>query len=107
MRSRPRTAAHRSTKSSSSTSAASMRTPAAAIAWELRQRHRWGLIALLATILILGAIKFVAHPQLNDATFPLLLPIPLGATSLYLLAVFTFGISGDLAARESMYPSRM
>jgi len=84
-----------------------MRTPAAAIAWEFRQRHRWGVIALLATILILGAIKFVVRPHLNDATFPLLVPIPLAATFLYLLAVFTFGISGDLAARESMYPRRM
>jgi len=84
-----------------------MRTPAAAIAWELRQRHRWGLMAVLATIIILGAIKIAAHPQLNDVTFALLVPIPLAATSLYLLAVFTFGISGDLAARESMYPPRM
>jgi hypothetical protein len=89
-----------------------MRTPAAAIAWELRQRHRWGLIALLATIVILGAIKIAvlttqAHPELNDVTVALLLPVPLAATSLYLLAVFTFGISGDLAARESMYPPRM
>jgi len=84
-----------------------MHTPAAAIAWEFRQRHRWGLMAVLATILILGTIKFAVRPQLNDATFPLLLPIPLGAMSLYLLAVFTFGLSGDLAARESMYPPRM
>jgi len=89
-----------------------MRTPAAAIAWELRQRHRWGLIALLATIFILGAIKIAvlatqAHPELHDATFALLVPVPLAATSLYLLAVFTFGIAGDLAARESMYPPRM
>jgi hypothetical protein len=88
-----------------------MRTPAAAIAWEFRQRHRWGLIALLATILILGAIKIAvlttrAHPEVHDATFALLVPVPLAATFLYLLAVFTFGISGDLAARESMYPPR-
>src|SRR3954452_18467289 len=84
-----------------------MQTPAAAIAWELRQRHRWGLMAVLATILILGAIKIAAHRELGDMTFALLVPIPLAATSLYLLAVFTFGISGDLAARESMYPTRM
>lgn len=89
-----------------------MRTPAAAIAWEFRQRHRWGLIGLLATILILGAIKFAvlstqAHPERHDVTFALLVPMPLAATFLYLLAVFTFGISGDLAARESMYPPRM
>jgi len=89
-----------------------MRTPAAAIAWELRQRHRWGLIALAATILTLGGVKIAvlttqAHLDVHDATFALLVPVPLAATSLYLLAVFTFGISGDLAARESMYPPRM
>ena len=89
-----------------------MRPPAAAIAWEFRQRHRWGLIALLATILTLGAIKIAVltlrtHFQADDLTFALLVPVPLAATFLYLLAVFTFGISGDLAARESMYPPRM
>jgi len=89
-----------------------MRTPAAAIAWELRQRHRRGLIALLATIVTLGVIKIAvlatqAHPEVHDATFALLVPVPLAATFLYLLAVFTFGIAGDLAARESMYPPRM
>jgi hypothetical protein len=89
-----------------------MRTPAAAFAWEFRQRHRWGLIALLATILILGAIKIsVITAQVNlefrDVTFALLVPVPLAATFMYLLAVFTFGIAGDLAARESMYPPRM
>jgi hypothetical protein len=89
-----------------------MRTPAAAIAWEFRQRHRWGLLALLATVLALGAIKIAflateAHSEFSDATFALLVPVPLAATFLYLLAVFTFGISGELAARESMFPPRM
>src|SRR5688500_1252431 len=89
-----------------------MRSPAAAIAWEFRQRHRWGLIALLGTILTLGGIKIAvlttqAHLEVNDVTFALLIPVPLAATFFYLLAVFTFGISGDLTARESMYPPRM
>lgn len=89
-----------------------MRTPAAAIAWEFRQRHRWGLIGLLATILILGAIKLAALTtgalaDVDEVTFALLVPVPLAATFLYLLAVFTFGVAGDLAARESMYPPRM
>lgn len=89
-----------------------MRTPAAAIAWELGRRHRWGLMAVLATVLILGAIKVAvlatqASPELDDVTFALLIPVPLAATFMYLLAVFTFGLSGDLAARESMYPPRM
>ncbi len=89
-----------------------MRTPAVAIAWEFRQRHRWGLIAVLATILILGIIKIAvlttqARLELREVTFALLVPVPFAAAFLYLLAMFTFGIAGDLAARESMYPSRM
>lgn len=89
-----------------------MRTAAAAIAWEFRQRHRWGLIALVATTLTLGAIKLAVLTtqsllEVDDVTYALLVPVPLSAIFLYLLAVFTFGISGDLAARESMYPPRM
>ena len=34
-----------------------MRSPAAAIAWEFRQRHRAGLIALGGYLLVLGTIK--------------------------------------------------
>ena len=33
--------------------------------------------------------------------------LPLTAAVLYLLAVFSFGLSGDLAARQSMYPPRL
>src|SRR3989449_5774210 len=33
--------------------------------------------------------------------------VPLTTTFVYLLAVFSFGFSGDLAARHSMYPVRM
>jgi hypothetical protein len=33
--------------------------------------------------------------------------VPLAATFTYLLAVFSYGLGGDLAARESMYPARM
>jgi len=89
-----------------------MRTPAAAIAWEFGQRHRRGLMALLASVVVLGAIRIAVlttepHPELGDLTFALLVPVPFAATFLYLLAVFTFGISGDIAARESMYPPRM
>lgn len=89
-----------------------MRTPAGAIAWEFRQRHRWGLSAVLAAIFTLGTIKIAvlttqAPLDVSDVTFALLIPVPLAATFMYLLAVFTFGISGDLAARESMYPPRL
>lgn len=89
-----------------------MLTPAAAIAWEFRRRHRWGLTGILAAILILAAIKVAVtwnrtQFEVRDLTFALLVPTPMAATFLYLLAIFTFGISGDLAARESMFPRRL
>jgi hypothetical protein len=89
-----------------------MRTPAAAIAWEFRQRHRWGLIALIGYLFVFAMIKllFLAPGQridLDDETFALLVVVPLTVTFIYFLAVFSFGFSGDLAARQSMYPARM
>jgi hypothetical protein len=33
--------------------------------------------------------------------------VPLTATFMYCLAVFSFGLTGDLAARQSMYPARL
>src|SRR3982750_4396074 len=88
-----------------------MRTAAAAIAWEFRQRHRWGLMALIAYMLLLAAIKLVVLGRpfefADDETFALIVVVPITATFIYFLAVFTFGLSGDIAARQSMYPARM
>jgi hypothetical protein len=89
-----------------------VRSPARAIAWEFRQRHRWGLIAIAGYLLVIAAIKFLVleHERLsgwNDVRFALVVVVPLATTFTYLLAVFTFGLSGDLAARRSMYPARL
>jgi hypothetical protein len=89
-----------------------MRSPAAAIAWEFRQRHRWGFAAIAGYLLVLAAIKLVVVERgllidLDSLEFGLVVTAPLGATSLYMLAVFSFGFSGDLAARQSIYPARM
>lgn len=89
-----------------------MRSPAAAFAWEFRRRQRWGLIALAGYLLVLAAIKFVIlapaqRIDFDDETFALVTVVPLSSTFLYFLAVFSFGLSGDLAARQSMYPARM
>ncbi|HXA15523.1 MAG TPA: hypothetical protein VN380_00915 [Thermoanaerobaculia bacterium] len=90
-----------------------MRSPAAAIAWEFRRRHRWGLIAIAGYLLILGTIKFlILEPgqgiDFEDAPgFALAVVVPLTSTFLYFLAVFSFGLAGDLAGRQSMYPARM
>jgi len=79
----------------------------------LRQRHRWGLIALLGYLLVLATIKLVVLARglpINldsPESFAFVVVVPLTATFTYFLAVFTFGLDGDLAARQSMYPARM
>ena len=89
-----------------------MRSPARAIAWEFRRRHRWGLIALAAYLLVLAIIRFLilgSGQRVNLDTpesFGFVVVVPLAATFTYFLAVFTFGFGGDLAARESIYPAR-
>jgi hypothetical protein len=84
-----------------------------AVAWEFRQRHRWGLIALIGYVAVLAGIKLVVvirgvpiHLD-SPETFAFVVMMPLTATFTYLLAAFSFGLDGDLAARHSMYPARM
>jgi len=90
-----------------------MRSPAAAFAWEFRQRHRWGLIAVAGYLLALGTIKLlILEPGQgidfeNAPGFALAVVVPLSSTFLYFLAVFSFGLAGDIAARQSIYPARM
>ena len=89
-------------------------SPAAAIGWELLHRHRWGLLAVTAYVIVLGAVKLVMLARGvavvfddHELVFAFTVIVPLGLSGMYLLAVFTFGLSGDLAARRSMYPARM
>jgi len=88
-------------------------SPAVAVAWEFRQRHRWGLIALIAYLLVLATIKLVVVARglpINldsGESFAFVVMGPMTATFTYFIAVFTFGLDGDLTARQSTYPSRM
>ena len=90
-----------------------MRSAAAAIAWEFRRKHRWGLIALAGYLLVIATIRLLTLERgqtidFEDAeSFALVVVVPITATFMYFLAVFSFGLSGDLAARQSMYPARM
>ena len=90
-----------------------MQSPAAAIVWEFRQRHRLGLFGLIAYLIVLGAIKLVIVTQGQvikidtPQGFAFVVVIPMTATLVYFLAVFSFGLAGDLAARHSMYPARL
>jgi hypothetical protein len=90
-----------------------MRSHAAAIAWEFRQRHRWGLFALIAYLFVLAIIRiFFLEPGgrvnfENAESFAWAVIVPLTSTFMYFLAVFSYGLSGDIAARQSIYPARM
>ena len=90
-----------------------MRSPAVAIAWEFRRRHRWGLLAVIGYLLVLATIKFLflasERPVKLDSpeSFAFVVVVPVTATFLYLMSVFSYGLAGDLAARQSMFPARM
>lgn len=85
----------------------------AAFLWEFRRRHQLGLIALGAYLLVFSVIKFLvlgpAYPLRLDppngmAAFVF---VPATFTFFYFIGVFTYGLSGDLAARQSIFPARL
>src|SRR5437773_2362516 len=90
-----------------------MPSAARAIAWEFRQRHRWGLLALAGYFLVLATIKLLIPESSltfnmdSGERFAVVVMVPLTATFLYVLTAFTYGLSGDVAGRQSMYPARM
>ena len=97
-----------------------MRSPALVIAWEFATRHRWGFAALAGYLVILGTANLLilepgqpvnlhgSHdvpaitPRLVATVF-----VPVSLFTYYFVAVFSFGLTGNMAARESMYPTRM
>ncbi len=90
-----------------------MRSPALAIAWELRQRHRAALLALAGYALVLVAVRLLVlgpeRPLRLDSPngMAALVLVPFSTTFMYFLAVFSFGLGGDVAARPSIYPARL
>ena len=85
-----------------------MHSAAAAFAWELRRRHQWGMLAVLAYILALAVMRFVVELEIeDDKTFAIATLVPMSATFLYFLAIFSFGLAGDIGARQSIFPARM
>lgn len=89
-----------------------MRSSASAFAWEFWQRHRLGFLALGGYGLVAAIVKLVIIARgvpvqfESGERFALVVMTPLATTFTYFLAVFTYGLDGDLAARESMYPAR-
>ena len=90
-----------------------MRSPGAAIAWQLGRRHRWSLGAIAAYLLALAAIR-IGVLDAGDAldpggsfAFAFSVTIPLTISIIWLVAAFSFGLEGDVNRRASMYPARM
>jgi hypothetical protein len=90
-----------------------MRSPAVAIAWEFRRRHRWGLAAVAGYVAALAAMSIAIGGHglpldlRDEIEFVVVVTIPASAALYYLLAVFSYGFAGDLAGRASVYPARM
>lgn len=89
-----------------------MRSAGAAFAWEFRHRLRWGLIALGLYFAVLAIFQLAMGPRtpvhpLRSMTFALTVNVPLAFAFMYFLAVFSYGLAGDLTARHSLYPTRM
>ena len=90
-----------------------MRSAAHAIAWQFGRRHRWGFIAVVVYVIALAVTRLLildpAQPIRLDSpeSFALVVMVPMTGSFTYFLAVFSFGLEGDLGRRESIYPARM
>ncbi len=97
-----------------------MRSPALAIAWDFATRHRWGFAALAAYLAILGTTSLLILepgqmvPLHGSRDGPDITPrlvatvfVPVSLFAYYFVAVFSFGLTGNVAARASLYPTRM
>src|SRR2546426_3256039 len=69
-------------------------------------------MAVAGYLLVVATIRFlILEPgepvRVDSLRFAAVASVPLTTTFVYLLAVFSFGFAGDLAARESLYPARL
>src|SRR6266550_2736325 len=76
-----------------------MRSPALAIGWEFRRRHRWGLIAVAGYLFVVATIRFlILGPGeavlVDSARFAAVASVPLTTTFVYLLAVTNAALVG-------------
>jgi hypothetical protein len=89
-----------------------MRGAGRAIAWDFARHHRFGLLLLAAYLAAFAVVKlWMLGPEATLRFDPpnglaSFLVIPVTIAFFYLVGVFTYGLSGDLAARESTFPGR-
>ena len=89
-----------------------MPSPAAAFAWEFGWPRRWIPVALGVYLVAHGLLKPLflgpgsATLDMGDG-YIAFATVPFSFTFMYFIAVFSFGLNGDLAARQSIYPARL
>lgn len=91
----------------------SVRGAARAFGWEFSRRYRLAFIALGVYLAAFLVVKwFLLGPEARIRFDPpnglaAFIVVPATITFFFFVGVFTFGLSGDLAARESIFPARM
>src|SRR5205809_7900047 len=89
-----------------------MQGAARALGWELFRRYRLGLTILGVYLLAFWTLKLAFAP---DAAIRLdppnhlagLVIVPLAIAFMFFVAIFSYGLAGDLAGVESGFPRRM
>lgn len=77
------------------------------------RRHLWPLVAVAIYLLVIAAIELLGFGPTDTLTVVppdgrvAVVLAPVSTIYFYYLAVFSFGLEGDLAARRSIYPARM
>ena len=86
---------------------------ARAFAWEFGRGHRLGLVVLAVYMIGFYAVRsLIVGPDHPIRLAPpnglaAFIVVPMTFAGFYFIGIFTFGLSGDLAARESIFPRRL
>lgn len=89
-----------------------MRGAGRAIGWDFLRRHRFWLAVLAVYVVAFWTVKGVLGPEARVRLHPpndlaAFIVAPLGTAFIFILGIFSYGLGGDLAARESIFPSRL
>jgi hypothetical protein len=90
-----------------------MTVAARALAWELTRRHRLGFAGIALYVVAIVAIRLLFFdlgetvPMEEGEKFAILVVVPITIVFVFLLAVFTYGLAGNIGARQSIFPARL
>src|SRR5579864_7788990 len=84
-----------------------MHSPAAALAWELWGRHRWGLAVVLLYLLGFAVVLNVLPSGEVEPLYGLMGSVQFVFALIYVAAVFAYGFECRLEATRSGFPARL